>query len=186
MQTDGSRDRSGGNPPARAGGTADGRPRLTRRQAMQRMSAVATAGAAAWVVPEILTAKPAAGASMSAPGTLGGSSGGGGNGSGGGTGPTGTGPTTSASTAPAPTTSASTAPAPTSSGSVTPTGGSSAVPASSGVLAMTGGNLLRDAEVGAALVAAGWTLQRWASRSPDRTLAPSDNRDASGSQGNSA
>ena len=46
-----------------------GRPRLSRRQAMGRMSAVATAGAAAWVVPEILTAKPAAGATLS--GTVG-------------------------------------------------------------------------------------------------------------------
>ena len=33
------------------------------------MSAVATAGAAAWVVPEILTAKPAAGATLSGPAT---------------------------------------------------------------------------------------------------------------------
>ncbi len=38
---------------------------FSRRQALGRMSAVATAGAAAWVVPEILTAKPAAGATMS-------------------------------------------------------------------------------------------------------------------------
>src|SRR5580693_4319076 len=44
---------------AEAGGS------LSRRQALGRMSAVATAGAAAWVVPEILTAKPAAGATLS-------------------------------------------------------------------------------------------------------------------------
>ena len=43
-----------------------GRPRLSRRQAIGRIGAVATAGAAAWVVPEILTAKPASGASLSA------------------------------------------------------------------------------------------------------------------------
>jgi hypothetical protein len=40
-------------------------PRMSRRQAIGRMSAVAAAGAAAWVVPEILTAKPAAGAALS-------------------------------------------------------------------------------------------------------------------------
>jgi hypothetical protein len=41
--------------------------RLSRRQALGRMSVVATAGAAAWVVPEILTAKAAGGATLSAP-----------------------------------------------------------------------------------------------------------------------
>ena len=41
--------------------------RLSRRQAIGRMSVVATAGAAAWVVPEILTAKAAGGATLSAP-----------------------------------------------------------------------------------------------------------------------
>lgn len=40
-------------------------PRLSRRQAIGRLSAVASAGVAAWVVPEILTAKPAAGAVLS-------------------------------------------------------------------------------------------------------------------------
>ena len=39
--------------------------RMSRRQAIGRMSAVAAAGATAWVVPEILTAKPAAGAPLS-------------------------------------------------------------------------------------------------------------------------
>ena len=39
--------------------------RLSRRQAIGRMSVIATAGAAAWVVPEILTAKPAGGATLS-------------------------------------------------------------------------------------------------------------------------
>ncbi len=38
---------------------------MSRRQAIGRMSAVAAAGAAAWVVPEILTAKPSAGAALS-------------------------------------------------------------------------------------------------------------------------
>ena len=48
--------------------------RLSRRQAIGRMSVVATAGAAAWVVPEILTAKAAGGATLSAPGVLTGAS----------------------------------------------------------------------------------------------------------------
>lgn len=51
--------------PAEEGGT--GPARLSRRQAMGRMSAVAAAGAVAWAVPEILTAKPAAGATLSNP-----------------------------------------------------------------------------------------------------------------------
>ena len=33
-------------------------------------------------------------------------------------------------------------------------------------LAFTGDNLERDAAIGAALVAGGWALHRWASRSP--------------------
>ena len=44
--------------------------RLSRRQAIGRMSVFATAGAAAWVVPEILTAKAAGGATLSAPGVV--------------------------------------------------------------------------------------------------------------------
>jgi hypothetical protein len=90
--------------------------RLSRRQAIGRMSVVATAGAAAWVVPEILTAK-AAGASS--PGAL----------------------------------------APESTPAGAPAGGS---PAST--LAFTGLNIQRDAEVGAALIAGGWAMHHWASR----------------------
>ena len=41
------------------------RSRISRRQALGRISAVVGAGAVAWVVPEILTAKPAAGATLS-------------------------------------------------------------------------------------------------------------------------
>jgi hypothetical protein len=48
--------------------------RLSRRQAIGRMSVVATAGAAAWVVPEILTAKAAGGATLSAPAVVTGAS----------------------------------------------------------------------------------------------------------------
>ena len=64
-----------------AASPSGGRARFSRRQALGRMSAVAGAGAAAWVVPEILTAKPAAGATLS-----GGTTGGGGGTTGGTTG----------------------------------------------------------------------------------------------------
>ena len=99
--------------------------RLSRRQAIGRMSVVATAGAAAWVIPEILTAKAAGGATLSAPATS----------------------------------AAALAPGSTPAG--TPPAGT---PASS--LAFTGLNIQRDAEVGAALVAGGWALHHWASRTP--------------------
>ena len=146
-----------------------GRPRLSRRQAMGRMSAVATAGAVAWVVPEILTAKPAAGAALSnAVGAGGGASAGvstsastGGTGASvGASGTVGTdGPddvTTAADT---------TATAPTS-------------------LAFTGLNIQRDAEVGAALVAGGWAMQHWASRTPKPAVAgPSGAHQAEGAGG---
>jgi hypothetical protein len=100
--------------------------RLSRRQAIGRMSVVATAGAAAWVVPEILTAKAAGGATLSAPVTGASSPG---------------------------------ALAPESTPAGAPAGGS---PAST--LAFTGLNIQRDAEVGAALIAGGWAMHHWASR----------------------
>jgi len=134
------------------------------------MSAVATAGAAAWVVPEILTAKPAAGANLS-----------------------GSGPVTSPAS---PGSSAPTSPgssAPTSPGSSAPTGspGSTAGPSGvttapvtqpsgpksgvttaaptqpSGPLAYSGLNIERDAQVGAALIAGGWAMHHWASRTQE-------------------
>jgi hypothetical protein len=96
------------------------------------MSAVAAAGAVAWAVPEILTAKPAAGATLSSP--------------------IGVGAATSGSTD--------------TLGTNGPDGvatGAAGTPAS---LAFTGLNIQRDAEVGAALVAGGWAMQHWASRTP--------------------
>jgi hypothetical protein len=105
--------------------------RLSRRQAIGRMSAVATAGAAAWVVPEILTAKAAGGATLSAPAT-------------------------------SPSSEGAPAPGPNPAGS-TPAGApSGGTPAST--LAFTGLNIQRDAEVGAALLAGGWAMHHWASR----------------------
>jgi hypothetical protein len=96
---------------------------LSRRQAIGRLSALATAGAAAWVVPEILTAKPAGGATLSV--------------------------VTSPSTAPSqPSTNSGDGPA--------------SSPASS--LAYTGLNIERDTEIGAALIAGGWAMHHWASR----------------------
>lgn len=129
----------------------DARPSRTysRRQALGRLSVAAGAGAAAWVVPEILTAKPAAGATMS--GVGGTTTGGGG---------------------------ASSNPSnPSSSPSTTGSGGSAfgklAVATSPGTspgsaLAMTGVDIQRDAELGAALVAGGWAMHRWASRTPEQ------------------
>jgi hypothetical protein len=148
-----------------AGGALTGHP-LTRRQALGRMSALATAGAAAWVAPQILTAKPAAGAALSSSPTTPGS-----------TGSTGSGPTGSGSTTSGSTTSGSTSSPVTNASLATNTSGSgsggSTEPATlasadevGSTLASTGANLERDAAIGAALVAGGWALHRWASRSP--------------------
>ena len=114
------------------------------------MSAVATAGAAAWVVPEILMAKPAAGATLSGNGNTGGSTGVstsaslGGNGASGSAGANGAVGANGASGSAGVTTAADT----------TPSHG----------LAFTGLDIQRDAEVGAALIAGGWAMQHWASR----------------------
>jgi hypothetical protein len=154
-------------PDVMAQGTSDGRTGrnpMSRRQAMGRMSAVATAGAVAWVVPEILTAKPAAGAALSCPpGTSDPSS----------VGASG-GVTTSASTGD-PSTGASVG----ASGSLDANGPDGVATAAdtttaahpSGSLAFTGLNIQRDASVGAALVAGGWAMQHWASRAHKRAAA---------------
>ena len=133
------------------------------------MSAVATAGAVAWVVPEILTAKPAAGAALSNAGGAGGGAS--------------VGVSTSASTGG---TGASVG----ASGTVGTNGPddvttaadtTAAAPAS---LAFTGLNIQRDAEVGAALVAGGWAMQHWASRTPKPAVAgPSGAHQAEGAGG---
>ncbi len=65
--------------------------RISRRKALGRISAVAGAGAVAWVVPEIFIAKPAAGTALSGPPTSGGTGGSGGGGTGGSGGGGGTG-----------------------------------------------------------------------------------------------
>jgi hypothetical protein len=109
------------------------------------MSVVATAGAAAWVVPEIMTAKPAAGASLSLTPTGGGVTPGG-----------------DADGPPGVTT-----PPGATSGDA-PSGGASASN-KSGSLAFTGIEIERDAEIGAALIAGGWAMHHWASRTPKAT-----------------
>ncbi len=127
------------------------------------MSAVATAGAAAWVVPEILTAKPAAGATLSSTHT-------GGGGSGGAAGTT-NGPTTTPSQTGSPATEASTTPGVTTAAATTP----------AKTLAFTGLNIQRDAEVGAALIAGGWAMHHWASRTPKVAAEGSGAVDEAGS-----
>ena len=112
--------------------------RLSRRQAIGRMSVVATAGAAAWVVPEILTAQAAGGATLSVP----------------------SGPASLDGNSVPPSES------PVSSPHSTP----------SNRLAFTGLNIQLDAELGAALIAGGWAMHHWASRTstppPEGTGAP--------------
>jgi hypothetical protein len=160
-----------GNAGAQGDGTM-GRPRISRRQAMGRMSAVATAGAVAWVVPEILTAKPAAGAALS--GNTGEQISGG--------------VSTSASVGGDPGTGASVG----ATGNVDtngPDGVATAADTSAAVdpptsLAFTGLNIQRDAEVGAALVAGGWAMQHWASRAAKPAAAgPSDGHQAESTGG---
>jgi hypothetical protein len=117
------------------------------------MSVVATAASASWVVPEILTAQPAQGATLSAPTPTPATGAGTGPGSGSGSG-------TGVSTSPSTTGGAQSQP------TTSPTAHESAqgVPATSGALANTGDGLERDIEVGLALVAGGWVLKRWVSR----------------------
>lgn len=111
-------------------------PRMTRRALLSGVSTGVAAGAVAWIAPEIFITKPAAGATLSVlpPGTE--------------AGVVTPGPD-ALPTTPAKTTAATTAG--TGSGVLS-------------ALASTGLDLQRDAEVGAALVAGGWAMQRWASR----------------------
>ena len=149
---------SAGDAPVAAGPNGEARAWISRRQAIGRLSTGAAVGAAAWMVPEILTARPAAGATLSGTPTPFGF-------------PPPGGSTTPAATDPAnDPTSVSTDPAandPTSvsTGVTTAMAGTGHTSPSSS-LALTGVDLQRDVEVGAALVAGGWALQHWASRTP--------------------
>ena len=116
------------------------------------MSAIASAGAAAWVAPEILTAKPAGGATLSGPTLL----------TGGNTGTAVGVPRGGSGHDPDPVATGA-------SGGPTRAvvDGTRADPATTPrPRAFTGLDIQRDAEIGAALVAGGWALQHWASRTP--------------------
>jgi hypothetical protein len=130
------------------GGAGAGRTRMSRRQALGRFSAVAGTGAAAWVVPEILVAKPAAGATLSGDVSSSGS----------------VGVSTSPSSSGDPGVSAGAGGAVGAKPKGVTTAAHAGAPTS---LAFTGLDLQRDAEIGAALVAGGWAMQHWASRAPE-------------------
>jgi hypothetical protein len=144
--------------------------RLNRRQVMSRAGAVATVGVAAWVVPEILVAKPgvagAAGLSGTPGGTTGNTGGGGATTSGAVTDPTGS------------TSAAETTDVATTADKLTATG-ETAVTAdatTSGSLASTGLDIQREVELGAALIAGGWALHHWSSRDRARVAREGPSR----------
>ena len=133
------------------GEEAPGRPTMSRRQAMGRFSAVAGAGVVAWVVPEILVAKPAAGATLSGNVSSSGS----------------VGVSTSPSSSGTPGVSADTGVGADGAVDAGPEGVTTAAHAGAPTsLAFTGLNIQRDAEIGAALVAGGWAMQHWAAAAP--------------------
>ena len=120
-----------------------------------RISAGAAVGTTAWVIPQILTARPAAGATMSGP------------------------PATVAGTTGTPnfpvTTGAATdggAPSTLSNRATTGAATDGGAPSTLSKLATTGLDLERDAEIGAAMIAVGWALHRWASRTPEVATRP--------------
>lgn len=124
---------------------------ISRRQAIGRLSAVASAGAAAWVVPEILTARPAAGATLS-----------------GETGATYADPDPDPDTDPDLDQNPDPDPVASDDEAVTTAADTKSDPS----LAFTGLNLESDAQVGAALIAGGWAMHHWASRRPNGAKAP--------------
>lgn len=132
----------GPGPPGDESPAGTGQRGISRRAVLGRISAGAAVGTTAWVIPQILTAKPAGGATMSGvPATLGLA-------------------TSGAAAPPAP-------PAPATTGSTTAGG----APFTLSSLAQTGLDLERDAEIGATMIAVGWALHRWASRVPEATRA---------------
>ena len=136
--------RLGGPPPGSAATQPSrGGNRLSRRQALHRLSLGVAGGAALWAAPEILIGRPtAAGAASAAP-------------QGGPVRPAGAGPA-------APTRQADDAP-----GSA---GFAAAGPSSEGgggQLAFTGIDAERAVELGAGLLVGGWALTRWSSRRDD-------------------
>jgi len=121
------------------------------------------AGTAGWALPEILVATPAAAATLSSP-----EGGGGSSGSTGSTGSTdGTGGTTAAGSG----TTSNGSTDGTSDGSTSAPSTGSETGSSGGTLAFTGFDALRDAEIGAAIMAGGWALTRWSSKAEGPAMA---------------
>jgi hypothetical protein len=123
--------RDGAASPFSSGSYLFGGTPISRRQAIGRMSAMATVGVAAWVMPEILIATPAGGATLSVP---------------------------------APLTGATVLNGSNGTNGVTTTAATSPL----GSLAATGLDLQRDAQIGAVLIASGWAMHHWSSRTPTR------------------
>jgi hypothetical protein len=132
--------------------------RFSRRALLGGISTGAAAGTATWIAPEIFITKPAAGATLSGPpvGLGGGVVGG---------------PTSSPNTATVASNSQQSA---------------GTNPGFLAGLANTGLDLERDAEVGVALVGAGWAMQYWASRRPQQAAETGSETPEAGSGGKPA
>jgi hypothetical protein len=156
-------------PPDAASRAGTSQPGMSRRAALGRISAGAALGTTAWVIPQIMTAKPAAGATLSGPpATLAG--------------------TTGAPNFPVTTGTATDGGAPSTLSNLAPTGTATdgGVPSTLSNLATTGLDLQRDAEIGAAMIAVGWALHRWASRSAKVATRPAAVQGEPGIRGQSA
>jgi hypothetical protein len=154
MQSEGTPEGGAGSP-GDEGRTGPAHPRISRRDALGQISAGAAIGAVAWVAPEILTAKPAPGATLSGM------------------------PATGPSTFTSPTSTGSNP----ATASATTTATPPTTPSTASSLAMTGMNLQRDAEIGAIMVAGGWAMHKWASRVPHDATESAPAGDNAGSPG---
>jgi hypothetical protein len=145
--------------------------RMSRRAVLGQLSMGGAVGVSAWVVPQILTAKPAAAATLSgAPNQS--------------VGTATASPVESAGPATAPSTSESTGG---STGTQPSTGSASGerTPATLSSLAATGIDVREEAEIGAVMVAAGWAIQRWASRVPSEAATADTKGPVHGAHGKS-
>jgi len=143
---------------------------MSRRQVIGRITMGAVVvGVGAWVIPELLIATPSGAAVLSVPGTVVGLGGTTGTTPPSGDLPSGDPPSGSSSSGEGAVSGVSSlastaAPSRTGGGADVATGGG-------GTLAFTGSNLLREVEVGTALIVGGWTLNRWSSRAkPESAL----------------
>jgi hypothetical protein len=135
---------------------------MTRRALLSGVSTGMAAGAAAWIAPAIFIAKPAAGATLSGSQPF---------------------PTGGSDVSTSPSTTGGSG----GTGSTGGGGGTTSPATSPGsALAFTGVDIQRDAEIGAALIAGGWAMHHWASRTPKlatETATVTEEHEA-GSQGN--